>query len=80
MLARIEHFCVGVEQDIYDWETVYELAHGFFDGTVQDWLTPLVNRKQSFVNGYDPYANTRKVWARMEAKAAEEHRSLSNAN
>ena len=27
-IARIEHFCVGVNQKIYDRKTVYELAHG----------------------------------------------------
>ena len=32
LVARIEHFCVGVNQKIYDFDTVYELAHGYFDG------------------------------------------------
>ena len=33
-LARLEHFCVGVKQKIYDKKTVYELAHGYLDGNV----------------------------------------------
>lgn len=26
-VARIEHFAVGVKQNIYDWKVVYELSH-----------------------------------------------------
>lgn len=31
-VARIEHFCVGLNEDIYDKQTFYALAHGYFDG------------------------------------------------
>ena len=41
-IARIEHFCVGVTQNIYDRKTVYELAHGYFDGAVRDRIAPII--------------------------------------
>ena len=64
LLARIEHFCVGVEQGIYDWKIVYELGHGFFDGTMKAWLSPLVERKESFTKE-ELYGNLNKVWIKM---------------
>ena len=30
-VARIEHFCVGLENGIYDKHTFYALSHGYFD-------------------------------------------------
>lgn len=63
--ARIEHFCVGVEKEIYDWETVYELSHGFFDGKIRTWIDPLIDKKSSFID-FDPYENTRKVYVKMD--------------
>jgi len=63
--AKIEHFCVGVTHDIYDWETVYELSHGFLDGKIRDWMGPLMDKKTSFY-GKDPFENTRKVFAMMD--------------
>ena len=33
-LARIEHFCVGLNEKIYDDEVFYKLAHGYFDGHI----------------------------------------------
>ena len=32
LVARIEHFCVGVNTKIYDEKVFYALAHGYFDG------------------------------------------------
>ena len=63
--ARIEHFCVGVEKEIYDWETVYELSHGFFDGKIRNWIEPLMDKKSSFAD-FDPFENTRKVYDKMD--------------
>lgn len=64
-LARIEHFCVGVKQDIYDWKTLYELAHGFFDRTIRYRISPLVDRKETFTEE-ELYANLKYVWQRMD--------------
>ena len=41
-VARIEHFCVGVNQKIYDSKIVYELAHGYFDGLVKVRIGPII--------------------------------------
>ena len=64
-LARIEHFCVGINQDIYDWKTLYELAHKFFDLTIRRRIEILVTRKDSFANE-EMYENLKKVWQRMD--------------
>lgn len=63
-VARIEHFCVGVNQKIYDRKTVYELAHGYFDGGLKIRIEPIIERKNQFDHDY--YANIHKVYAWME--------------
>lgn len=63
-VARIEHFCVGVNQKIYDQKTVYELAHGYFDGGLKVRIEPVIDGKNRF--GEDYYANIHKVYAWME--------------
>ena len=63
-IARIEHFCVGVTQKIYDRKTVYELAHGYFDGTVRDRIEPIIERKNQ--SGIDYYGNIHSVYGWME--------------
>lgn len=63
-IARIEHFCVGVNQKIYDEKTVYELAHGYLDGGIKKRIEPIIERKNRF--GHDYYANIHKVYAWME--------------
>ena len=59
-IARIEHFCVGVNQKIYDRKTVYELAHGYFDGGLKTRIEPIIERKNRF--GHDYYANILEVY------------------
>ena len=63
-VARIEHFCVGVNQKIYDQKTVYELAHGYFDGGLKTRIEPIIERKNQLDHDY--YANIHKVYAWME--------------
>ena len=33
-LARLEHFCIGVNEKIYDKDVFYKMAHGYFDGHI----------------------------------------------
>ena len=63
-IARIEHFCVGVTQKIYDRKTVYKLAHGYFDGAVRDRIEPIIERKNQ--SGIDYYGNIHSVYGWME--------------
>lgn len=65
-IARIEHFCVGVNQNIYDKEIVYELAHGFLDGAIKKRIEPVLNRKSFNNSTEDFYINTKKVFEWME--------------
>lgn len=64
-MAKIEHFCVGVESNIYDVKIVYELGHGFFDERIREEISPLLERKRSFAE-HDPYENTKKVFEKMD--------------
>lgn len=57
LIAWIEHFCVGVKNNIYDKKTVYELAHGYFDGSkLKSRVTPIIDRKNNNTD-LDYYAN-----------------------
>ena len=68
-VARIEHFCVGVNNNIYDKRTVYALAHGYFDGAqLKDRIIPLIQKKNSNSN-FDYYKNIDKVMKWMNNKA-----------
>lgn len=45
-LARIEHFCVGLNCKIYDKKTFYALAHGYFDGyLLRKRIEPIIKEK-----------------------------------
>ena len=51
-LARIEHFCVGVEQKIYDQKTVLQLSEGFLNRGVYEKLKPIIDHKNQQKNYY----------------------------
>lgn len=71
-LARIEHFCVGVNNKIYDDKVFYSLAHGYFDGhQLRKRIEPLLDAKNnSNFNKELFYANLYSVWDWMEKKVA----------
>ena len=53
-IARIEHFCVGVNQNIYDRKRVYALAHGYLDGNMlQSRIEPIIEKKH--INATEDY-------------------------
>ena len=60
-IARIEHFCVGVNQKIYDSETVYALARDYLDGAIKARIEPIIDRKNQF-GGEDYYENIHQVY------------------
>ena len=48
-LARIEHFCVGINKKIYDEDTFYALAHGYFDGVaLRKRIEPIIESKNKY--------------------------------
>lgn len=64
-VARVEHFCVGVNQKIYDSETVYALAKDYLDGVIRARIEPIIDRKNKFgSNNY--YENIHRVYDWME--------------
>ncbi len=69
-LAETEHFCIGINQRLYDFETFYQLAHGFFDsekGKIMPRLLPLIEAKTRYADE-DYFNNIHKVWKRMEKR------------
>ena len=67
-LARIEHFCVGINMRIYDRETVYALAHGYMDSsTLLGRIEPMIEKKNC--GQYDYYENIHIVLEWMKKKS-----------
>lgn len=69
-LAEVELFCVGINEGIYDFETFYKLAHGYFDdsrGMLKNRLIPLLEIKLQD-SKEDYFANLHEVWKKMEKK------------
>ena len=72
-LARIEHFCVGLNRGVYDFETFYQLSHGYFDYKLQRLFEPLLDKKlNEYDGGEDYYNNLHKVWKRMAERSEKE--------
>lgn len=71
-LARIEHFCVGLNQGIYDKNTFYALSHGYFDGhQIRKRIEPMIESKNSSKNSKEQFYNdTMSVLTWMDKKAA----------
>ena len=61
LIARLEHFCVGINTRIYDRRVVYKLAHGYLDSPViLDRIGPVIDRKLKNADE-DYYENIHKV-------------------
>ena len=72
-IARIEHFCVGVNQKIYDSKTVYELAEGYLDGAIKARIEPIIEKKNHF-GPVDYYENIHAVYAWMAKRKEKRER------
>ena len=65
-IARIEHFCVGVNTGIYNKKVVYQLAHGYLDSSqIRNRINPIINRKNRD-GEKDYYENTHIVLKWMD--------------
>lgn len=75
-LARIEHFCVGVDRNIYDKKVVYDLAHGYLDGQqIKRRINPFLERKNQ---GGEYYSFISKVLQWMEKRTDKLNRKHSH--
>ena len=73
-VARIEHFCVGVNNKIYDPNTVYQLAHGYLDGNkIISRIEPIIQQKNKN-SDTDYYSNIHTVLKWMKRKSKKEIR------
>lgn len=69
-LAGIERFCVGLNEDIYDYDTFYKIAHGYFDGEkgmLRNRLLPLLESKLECADE-DYFENIHEVWKKMNER------------
>lgn len=69
-VARIEHFCVGLNKGIYDKSTFYSLAHGYFDGhQIRSRIEPVIESKNQSKNTKEVfYDDTLSVLVWMDNK------------
>ena len=75
-IARIEHFCVGVNLGIYDRDTVYALANGYLDSnTIRSRIEPIIAMKHRSADK-EYYENIQKLLSWMEKKNEKKHRKL----
>ena len=74
-IARIEHFCVGVNQKIYDSETVYALARDYLDGAIKTRIEPIIDRKNQYGDD-DYYENIHQVYDWMAKRKEKRERKL----
>lgn len=76
-IARIEHFCAGVNLGIYDRKTVYTLANGYLDGNaIRSRIDPIIKKKHRHADK-DYYENIHKVLAWMEKENEKQKKKLN---
>jgi len=76
-VARIEHFCAGVNLGIYDRKTVYTLANGYLDGkAIRSRIDPIIEKKHRHADK-DYYENIHKVLAWMEKENEKQKKKLN---
>ena len=79
-IARIEHFCAGVNLGIYDRKTVYTLAYGYLDGNmILSRINPIIEKKHRNAEK-DYYENIHKVLAWMQKESEKQKKKLDKKN
>ena len=74
-VARVEHFAVGVNQKIYDLDTVYELSHGFLDGGIRSRIEIIIERKgEDFQEEF--YQNIKVLYKKMDKRTEKLKRKI----
>jgi len=74
-VARVEHFAVGVNQKIYDLDTVYELSHGFLDGGIRSRIGIIIERKgEDFQEEF--YQNIKMLYKKMDKRTEKLKRKM----
>ena len=76
-IARLEHFCAGVNLGIYDRKTVYTLANGYLDSNViLSRINPIIEKKHRTAEK-DYYENIHMVLAWMQKMDAKDRKKLN---
>lgn len=76
-IARLEHFCVGINTGIYDKNIVYQLAHGYLDSnTILNRIRPIIDKKNRS-GERDYYENIHTVLQWMKKRGDRDKRICS---
>ena len=68
MLARIEHFCAGIQHRIFDFEIFRDISKGYFGnqrGKLYGRILPILEEKTDGADS-DYYKNLIEVWRRCD--------------
>ena len=69
LLARIEHFCAGIQHKIYDFDIFRDVSKGYFGsqrGKLYGRILPILEEKTNGAD-LDYYTNLIEVWQRCES-------------
>ena len=69
-LARLEIFSTGIRHEIYDFEIIYKMAHGYLDGILRDKIDYLLYMKSGNSNQF--YVNTQWLLEEMDKEIRKE--------
>lgn len=64
-LAQIEIFATGVREEIYDFDAVFKMAHGYLDGALRDRIEYMLDKKTGKYT--ELYINTRWLLDKMDS-------------
>lgn len=67
-IAKIEIFATGVITKVYDFDVVYNVAHGYLDGVLKNKIESVLDYKKE-CSRKEYYQNTRKLLQKMQKKS-----------
>lgn len=65
-LAQIEVYATGVKRGLYDFDTMYSIAHGYIDGSLRERIEYMLDMKSFGKKQF--YENTRWLLEKMDSK------------
>lgn len=64
-LAQLEVYATGVKRGLYDFDTMYSVAHGYIDGSLRERIEYMLDMKS--LGSKQFYKNTRWLLEKMDA-------------
>lgn len=76
-MARIEHFCVGINNKVYDMTVLVELADGYLNCGIYKRVMPIIEKKQAY-SKEQYYDNFEKVVNKMNNRSKRKALDMEN--